>query len=604
MTRRARAVAGAWLLAAAATAQQATPPSPPPSSPSPPATLAAVQRLRTYAIGGTCDQLLLQRDGRHLLSIGELGDLVWWDVATRRPVRHVPAIAPYVAAAALHPSAPWAAIAWSPGDFENNAVWGVDLTNGTTTRLAEGHASDLCIDAFGHSMAARYTTEFGQQFAVYDLAAARRGEPTAERWRSGWRRHGTTRPGLMVAPWPERVLATARSPQLPDQARHARSPRGVRHVTRAQVRARANRPANEPGAIDCAQTWIEPFTIADDGTIFAADLQGQVHVFALDADEPPVVHAPHHGAAHALVWSPDSRFLAIAGLGGVRIVDRNGVEVLAVAGTTSVAAGSAGSDFVLFGRAGARHVSASTGRDPRPLQPWPDEAPMRLRDSEHEVRRMLDPTGGLRPGLHALWTLAPALVRGSTLWLAPTGTNGAKLVQGTAAGWTTLATGPGVVPVALQPVGDGDEVLELNGNIRNQDVFAPGGGWLQRFAPTGERRDLWNLDNVPSWLVQPRPGLAWVGTAGTQVFVIDTEGRAAIRAHTTKMPWLDAAPWRDGCVIANDGHRLLVVDVDFVTRATIALPGDVAQIDVVAVAPDRRHVAIADDGDVRVLQVD
>ncbi len=303
---------------------------------------------QVHALGGDCREMLLDHNESHLLTRGALGDLVYWDVERQLPLRSIEPRGRYVTAFALHASEPWALVGWSAAGDWTGSLWHVDLVTGTTRELASRYVEAVGFDDSGEQFNVRFRNG-ERDFSVESFSSRSIGDA----------RLAAQPPSSTAFELPPR--RSARDREQPRRSRDARH-----KVEWYESMFHRSEPAVSVQSVpECSDLWVEDYLVTNAGTILAWDWQGQVHFLPLEPAKGNL-RAPHRGAAHQLIFSPDGNYLAIVGLGAVRVVDLEGHVVQDFDGTHLVTKGAVGADFWLCRQHDARRWNASSRRDVAP----------------------------------------------------------------------------------------------------------------------------------------------------------------------------------------------------------------------------------------------
>lgn len=321
---------------------------------------------------------------------GDQGDFVWWDLAELHPLLRIPPVSSYVTAMAVHPEQSWAMVGV---EGDSGQVHLLDLAAGNSRPWWPWHADAISIDREGNLLAIACRRAGERWIAVFDC----RGGPPQQGARP---LHEVP---LRDVHWPHLVFgpdgASLYCSELPRHfpgRSHVRIVLGSRTLTRGEgaiaafasdgtalvaprgrdafaVAADGNTMAELPDAEPAGSVsravarlrpsparwdlgvqldgWLDRVAAAPSGIVVASDVQGQLHVLGPEPGRHRIASA-HRGIATGLCWSPDSRYLAVQGMGALRIVERTGRAVLDLPGTHAVAAGSAGPEFWIADHAG------------------------------------------------------------------------------------------------------------------------------------------------------------------------------------------------------------------------------------------------------------
>lgn len=539
-----------------------------------------VEVARTTARGGNCERILLSGDARRMLTVGEARDLLWWDLVERRLLRRVPGRGRYVTAIALHPTEPWALVSTSEEGGQDGSVWRCELDTGETTDLWPEHANAIAFTADGSHVRVQWHVGERQIREVAYRAASVRGKPPFDE--------------IPDAP---RALFVETS-----LAEKADSPDGKRHAECKDREIRCSGAEPRTIRLDAVDTWLIAMAIANDGTVAAADLQGQVHVVA--ADGSTAVLAGHAGPAHELVFSPDGRFLAVVGLGATRVVDLAGNDVAEWSGTRIVLKGPDGADFWIFDRHDLRRWSASSKRDVVPVIRWEKPTACLVRSFSREPFEFFpDPDPPFR-----LCTVGTACVVDGVPWLggeSPYSSQPSRLRNGV---WEAVREGlnRGLAPAPFAlVVCEGRQVFAL-GSQRDNDPLLGSVSLGEMWSDLGSPAATWRgSKTVYSLACNATTGDVVLGFDDGEVRAL-AGGTLAEGASRTFMPAPRAmAFFSPDRVLMAIQEKLSLVDAkSLATIAEVDVPGDFERIDVVAVSPTRRHVAMARGTSVRILRVE
>lgn len=571
--------------------------------------IALREVARTVAMGGDVRRIVVAADETRFLTVGELGDILWWDLGKRELLRRVEPFGRYVSAVAIHPTEPWAVVAASSADDEERAVFALDLANGDVRKILDLEVSHLAFSPGGESLGVLQQKLLGERrfgmfeqraltFASKELRGAQGAEPRSstawEPW-SSKRAHFPTPDGHAVA-----------VPYGPRNGEYREPCQSHRGTARGEGRwTRLQRFVPEPATYSLAaqvDNWIDLTAITDTGTMLAADQQGQLFVQGIAADDL-TVRSGHRGDAHALTFSPDGKFLAVEGLGAVRFVGLDGREVAFLHGTHLVRPGSDGADFWILGRHELRLWNARTNRVVGEPLRWPQPTLPLLRSNELWSRPFLQ--GGPVYGPQNLWTLAAFAVVDGQPWAGSDANvfRSAEPVRRTADGQFERLPDQGDRgdAAAFLTASDGN-VLSASG--RRADELVPvSHGTVRIHTREGGAVAVRRFESVPLWLA----------VAG-DVVLLGTSDGVVHRLRSSDLEEIDRRTFtpRLRQVVAFDGDRLLassgpslqlLVGRDLEVLQTLALPADFDGVDVFGLSPDRRHLAVARGADVRILAI-
>ncbi|MCA8967415.1 MAG: hypothetical protein KDC48_21215 [Planctomycetes bacterium] len=545
---------------------------------------APVEVGRTFALGGTCRKILIAADQRHALTVGSHGDLCWWDLERREVLRHVAPRERYVAQVALHPVRGMLAVSWTDGTSGAGSpgVVVVDLETGAAVEWSPGKFDKRQFDAAGRRLAADSVADAAaaQEVMGLDVAALL---PDSD----------ATEPPLgvdvsFVHDFYAARPATARS----FNGEHEASIAGKYSLTcKLSLDGKAF-------VLPCPETWLEHFCVTDDGLAIADDQQGQVHFVTPDGTMQ--LRAPHRGDALRLVFSPDSRHVAVHGLGAVRIVALAGTEELRLQGSHVALPGEAGGEFRIFERHRTWRFDAGSRREVGETATWQEPSIPMLSSRPVSIYRAFATTG-----LSSPWrTAVTAMIDGAPWFVGSAPTNKTYRWQGD--GWTVTEQAGVMSEGALLLHAHGDGALLVCSRTNPSDDRTS--SQVQELDAAGRKTWQWSTSGHCEWAV-PDTGRArlWLGH-GSEVLSIDLTERS-VASHRTERTWLAADLLPDGspfgsALLASDGAGLLLFDPDtFEERHRWPNPDGWQSIDVLAVAPDGRHVAIAHRDDVRILRL-
>jgi hypothetical protein len=524
------AVAQASLLAQQKTATLATP--------------RLQEVARTSLMHGGCAQALFDRNQSHMLSAGLFGDLCWWDLKARKPLRHIlppgkPGTHPYLTRLQLHPSRPQATATWTTIEdpFADGAVahncYEVDLTTGT-------------------------------------MVATALPEEPAERHRDLLLNNS---PNGEHSVWCEGMTATGTIVRMT----------GERYDFAAQL-----------------GVGIRHLEIANDGTILAIDTVGQLHFQGMEAADYTLM-APHLGAAHRLVFSPDGSHVAVSGLAGMCIIDLHGEVKLSLTGTHLVEPGHDGAEFWLVSPRRAWRWNATVRREIGQPLTFPG-LPLRLLRPSTEGPW----AGAVRGvGLQASTRLSAAGIVNHQPWIG-NASSPMRLLRWQKNGFKADAKQPylGTAPVCIRQLPASD--LVLLASMGNSDGNLLGGSQTLVFLldEHGTPKHQWTHASSLLWVVADLQGeCIWVSTA-RELTCLHSATLAVRSSQPLETTWIEATMWRSGLLLATDGKELQIVAPQTQqVQQRLLLPKDLTRIDVLAMSPTGKHIAVADDFDVRIFAV-
>jgi hypothetical protein len=564
----------------------------------------------TVAMGGDIRRIVVAADETRFLTVGELGDILWWDLGKRELLRRVEPFARHLAAVAIHPTENWAVVAASSADEAERAVFALDLATGDVRKILDLEVDHLAFSASGESLGALQLKLLGERrfgmfeqraltFVSKDLQGASGAEPRASTAFEPWSRkrvHFPTPDGHAVA-----VPYGPRNGEYREPCQsHRGTARGHHKWTRLQ------RFAPEPAIYSLAaqiDNWIDLTAITDTGTMLAADQQGQLFVQGLAADDL-TVRSGHRGEAHALTFSPDGKFVAVQGLGAVRFVGLDGREVAFLHGTHLVRPGADGADFWILGRHELRLWNAKTNRVVGEPQRWPQPTLPLLRSNE--LRSLPDLRGRPVYGPQNLWTLAAFVVVDGQPWAGSLakGLRSAEPVRRTANGqFERLPDAGDRGDAAAFLVASDGNVVSAAGR-RADELIRASSGSVRIYARDGGAVALRRFQSAPLWLA----------VAG-DVVLLGTSNGEVHRLRGSDLEEIDRRTFtpRLRQLVAFDGERLLassgpslqlLAARNLEVLQTLSLPAELDGVDVFGLAPDRRHIAVARGADVRILAIE
>ncbi|MCU0862952.1 MAG: hypothetical protein MUC36_04090 [Planctomycetes bacterium] len=581
-----------------------------------PAAIELREVARTTAFGGTVARIVVAADETRFLGVGEFGDILWWDLGRRELLRRFEPVARYITAVAIHPSGAWAAVAASAGDEGPHPLFAFDLANGDVRQILTGRVGHLAFSTSGEALGVLEMRlsdgHYQQRVATYVNATLRDGDAVPPRSRTEWERWANLRvhfPGQGGD-----ALGVPFGPRNGEFGAPCVSHRGV---ARGECKAALlRRLAPEPASWSLAphlDTRLERAAITDAGTMLAADLQGQLFVQGSAAADF-ALRSSHRGETHALTFSPDGRFLAVQGLGAVRFVDLGGTEVRLLEGTHLVQPGADGADFWILGRKELCLWNASTGRELGERRRWQSPALPLLRTNERSPFRVrpfhargLALRGESLYGPCSEWTLHSFLVVDGQPWVSGSAGGGGdarpmRLVAGQQ--FEALSTrGDGGEPVSFLSAPEG-KVLFATGTDVMREVMGEPSCAVEAQDREGRSVALWRCHSAPVWLALAGD-VVLVGTIDGTVHRLRGSDLGAIDAQTFTPPLLQLAAFDRDDLLATNGPSLQLLDATSLEVVqTLPLPAGFDGIDVFALAPDRRHVALARGSDVRILAIE
>lgn len=554
--------------------------------------------VRTFALGGNCERIDFATGGGHLLTVGEFGDVCWWDLTKQSLERRFEPRGRYVTAVAIHPTEPWAAIGISShgelDEVRDGCVFRFDLATGEVRRVFSHYVEALAFDARGANLGA-LESESPIRRRVITIPTERldgAAEPAPTRCSDWGQWLGPFRIVFRSADGHAEIVPRANDHGVADTVLLSRSGTATGSCTPSE--ARSFRPRRRAYSLaPFVDSWIEHAAIGDDGTLAAADVQGQLLVMTPDAAQP-TVHAPHLGAAHRLVFSPDGRILAIAGLGAVRCVDLAGKEIATREGTQVVVPGTAGAEFFLMTRTEWRRWNAAAPRMPGIVEqlgePWvPRVAENRATHASNHL------------------TLAPVLAIDDLPWCATAHYRftSPRPVRFGPSGRIPLAADdrePGEMLAACR-LANGDVAL-LWSHDSDESGDRPASCTVHLHDRGGAALGARTLERIASWLCPAGDDLL-LGTIDGTVRRLRGRDLTVEDADAFTPPLRQVEPFGPNRLLATNGPSLLLLDAESLAVVhTFGLPEGIDGVDVFGLASDRSHLAIARSIDVRILTLE
>ena len=565
---------------------------------------------RTVALGGDVQRIVVAADETRFLTVGELDDLLWWDLGKRELLRRFEPFARQVTAVAIHPTEPWAVVAASSAGEAERAVFALDLANGDVRKILELEVDHLAFSPGGESLGVLELKLLGERrfgmfeqraltFASKDLRGASAAEPRASTAWEPWSRkraHFPTPDG--------QAEAVPYGPRNGDFDQPCQSHRGTARGHGKWTRLQRFVP--EPATYSLASqvdNWIDLTAITDTGTLLAADQQGQLFVQGLAADDL-TVRSGHRGEAHALTFSPDGTFVAVQGLGAVRFVGLDGREVGFLHGTHLVRPGPDGADFWILGRHELRLWNAKTNRVVGEPQRWPQPTLPLLRTNE--LSRRPDLLGRQVYGPQNLWTLAPFVVVDGQPWAGSSakGFGSAEPVRRRADGQFERLPDQGDRGDAASFLAAPDGNVVSAAGRRADELFPASHGTVRIYARDGSAVAVRRFPSAPLWLAVAGD-VVLLGTSAGEVHRLRGSDLEEIDRRTVTPPLRQLVAFDGARLLASRGPDLLLLDPrNLETTQTLPLPADLDGVDVFGLAPDRRHLAVARGADVRILAIE
>ena len=631
ITRAGLALAGLLPLPAQTTSASQAPPLP---------TLREVGRAT--GLGGEIRQCAFDGNGSRMLTVGHLGDLAWWDLASLTVLAHRAPIERYVTALALHPTEPWGVLACTAGGA-GGALFRVALPTGDVQRLAAGSPQGLAFDARGRWLAV--ISALGKKTTVEVFATdglAPDSKPAASVvLDSGWRGHPVFArdgaslylsdqgrdnaggrhvrvffPGGQSTPGPGAIVAfgddgRAIVAQGGRETFAVADDGGAAALCEGEYLAsRVTRLWPDRATWDCAprtDSWLASPWVAPNGTVVVPDVQGQIHVLGPAPDQHRLV-AAHGASITGLAWSPDSQYLALQSSAALRIVDATGTVVRDLPGAHAVVPGPQGGEFALATWSGVRRWDAASDRDLRTEVAWRGGRPELLisnpteldwRAPLHAIAPMVGWLGGMLFG-EGRRPCAPGPVRATEHGLV------AEVPHTKIAGIGR----PMHVVLALRD-DQRDRVLLAEAAVPmscGTGLYGPVFGTVRAFGSDGREVAHAAFTRGVRWLV-PGEETLLMGLDDGAVCQLDAGSLVEANRWTLDSPllWLHVLDPRRA--VAGDGKRVLIValpegDSEPRVTAALTLPPDLGPVTRAALAPDRRHLALASGADVRIVVVE
>lgn len=518
--------------------------------------------VRTRAYGGKFEQLFVSPDSRRLLTTGEEGDLILWDLPKRVPLRRVEPRGRFAIAVALHPTEPWAVFTASTGKDFTGAVFCVDFETGATRELWPRYARTLRFLGEGTALRAEFHDGHGWSMETFASPSLR----------------GSDAPRAIDVPTEPTPLDPAPPLIRPN----------LKTVTTQGA------PQRTFDFSDRTEGKLGRCMIAPDGTPIAADSQGQLHVLG-DKAADCVTLAGHLGPVHALAFSPDGCFLAISGLGAVRIVDRAGHEVAVFSGSRVVRPGPEGADFWILSPHRLERWNAATRAPCAEPLTWAEPRVRMLRSGSRTC--YAEPGENWRRSLH---TLAPMAWLNEQDWVARTGALGDDPMLRVAGEWRPLGDASAVTDL-LQPLAAGGALLMT----LNRDPHGRGRSTLRRYDSAGLAQQVALLSGASTWMALAGDDEHVFVGGGWSVFRLRIETLVQVDEVPRKPSILRMEPFGSGRLLASDGLSLhLLHNRTLAPLHTLVLPKDLDAIDTFTVARNLKHVAVSRGSDVRILVVE
>lgn len=604
---------------------------------------------RTTGLGGQVLLCAFDRAGTRMLTAGDGGDFVWWELEGLHVRARHPAIARNVTAIALHPREPWAVLACRAEHATAGALFRLELSTGEVQRLAQRSAVALAFDPEGRWLAVVSPgpkRPEAEVFAVADLTTdaapiahatmpegamthavfARDGsalyvsDHTTSR--SGGRHVRLSLPDGSSSHGPGVVLAF-------DPLGAVIPPQATRNVFAvADDGSAAARLDGDPLASlvvrlwptraewDCAgwtDSWISKFWVAPGGAVVAADVQGQLHVLGPEVDRHRIA-ASHVAPVTGLVWSPDSRYLAVQSTGALRVVDRTGRTVRDRAGAHVVAAGSGDAEFLLGDFAVLRRWDAAADREVADAVRWRGGRPHLLISGRWELGSD-EPLYGIAPAVPWLDGMlfgrgfAPcrrgpvrATADGVVTEVAHTDIQRAGMLEAGTALWDA-GRQRALLAEFEPPVGCGTGRQWLN-------VF----GTVRAFGREGREVAVYAFDSGVRWMVPIDGGRRLlVGLEDGKQCRLDGDSLVEDRRWQSATPLIWFQVLDDDRALAGDGQKVWLVSLpkgDLGPRVSgeLTVPTGLGSLTSGVtrgvLAPDRRHLALVAGADVRIVVIE
>jgi hypothetical protein len=338
-----------------------------------------------------------------------------------------------------------------------------------------------------------------------------------------------------------------------------------------------------------ADSWVNRVFAGPGGLVVAADVQGQLHLLGPEPDRHRLLGA-HRGDVTGLTWSPDGRFLAVQGMGAVRVVDRSGAIVLDRPGSHGVLPGGTGPELLLFDRVGVHSFNAAV-RSTLTLARYSGGRP-RL------VSRRAGARAGARGPLYGAVTLQ-AVAGG---WLCS-----AAIVDKKRCEYALIRDDGSVSgghPMEWDLVA-GDVLADAARNRVLLIQFTMGGscfpqrcyGRLLVLGADGAIDPEREFAASVLWITFTADrSRVLLGLASNEILELDADSLAEVRRTDVEtLTWLEVLD--EGRALGGDGVEAWWFDPRTWERTPLRL-AEAATVVRAALSPDKKHVALAGDGEV------
>lgn len=580
--------------------------------PNPRAPWRLTEVARAECRGGAFFGASIAADSTRMLTIGEGGVAILWDLVRAEERKRFAAL-DGATAVCMHPNDPWALV--FAGDRPPHAHR-LDFGTGNYTKLWDEPVNRAAFDAAGARVAVVFTDpNRGSRLAVYPEAALRASRPPPPDFVREFPRE-----------WPDRVFfhprddvvflgshgtvlrvhfrggtTTNANPELRGflaDGTEVVKTRDRDCPTATGMHWLAGYGQLQRGGIECAAWTIDaPYgtsALATDGTVVAPDERGLLHLLGPDPERRRSVRG-QQGPALQLCFDASGRHLAVVGGCMLTLLDVANGTTTRVDGSFAVHASTSPGEFVVLdGRTLATIRAADHwGRTPIATLPANTAATTFERTRDEAVVRPFQ------------W-----IPKRRRLWLGDVGSSQPACFM---AGRFAALSLPFAADAYSQQRGlalgagrDGDTLLATTTPRLWCGTGLDRYRWwstLRTFDNTGHLRRSLALPNVIDWMA--------TSPSGATVAVPAPDGRVAIYAADDLHPIHDvdlgygpivALQFVDErTALASNGVTLLHVRIAAgAARAIpVALPGPITRL---CLSPDRRLVAIACGSDVRVLR--
>ncbi len=588
---------------------------------------------RVEARGGEVADCCFDRNGARMLTVGEEGDVVAWDLAGLRELARWPLPQRYLTALALHPDGDVAVVATTAGDFAQGQLHRLDLPTGERRALGGSYVQALAFERSGgrlvvvrrptpEARAVRVEIWPTVALAAADGAPAFTVDVPELVW--SWAVFAPDGTAVVLSDLREyspgkrhvRVPLDGGAPVTGEGAVVAFGPDGAPIMAEGGRRS-WNAAADGTFVVRCGtdwsdrtverlgpdahrwdlgartDSWLQRVWAAPGGRVVAGDVQGQLHVLGPEREAMRVTSA-HRGEMTGLVWSPDGRFLAVQAMGGLRVVAADGTPVREFAGSHGVLPGAAGPEFTLADRDGIRRWNAAVDRDVGAAVAFRGGAPALLGDRPRALT-LEDPLYAAmawRP-LGSGWLCGAGTVGGKRVDLVRVGADG-EVVAVPEAGIEGLYFGVDAGEMLGDPRGGHAVVawFTQSGGCGTGMVGSTVFGAVRAFdsegaerAARGFREGVWWLRRLPSGAV-----LAGLGDGAlAELDPLTLEERRRVPGGKA-LRWLEVLP--DGRMLGGDGERAWWIEGQHWQRRTAKLPDGLGAVRLSALAPDGRTLAL------------